>query len=154
MDTAIYDKCNDVNIIKISGKATMKNVTSIEKILNESIKTPILDFTETTYLDSTFLGLIAKYTMIFKNKNNEYLNLLKPNKEIVNILKQTGILKFLVILDEEILIEGKQIESLPANPKQILELHETLMNLNDENKKTFASVVEQMKKVVGNKDEK
>ncbi|VWL85769.1 STAS domain-containing protein [Oceanivirga miroungae] len=154
MDTIILSTNNGVDIIRLDGKATMKNVSEITKILDEAKNVPIFDFTKVTYLDSTFLGLIAKYTMLYKTKYNKYLTIINPCELVLNLLKQTGILKFLIILNENTTsVNGKVIESKMATPEQILELHEILSDLNEENKKEFEKVVEQMRKVVGKKDE-
>lgn len=144
-----YDEYNSVRIIKIKGRATMKISQDVERLLMDNIKTPIIDFSEVEYLDSTFLGLIAKYTMIYKQKNNEFLTILKPDEKVLQLLRQTGILNFVVIIDKTILINAKPIEisELDSNiSDHILELHEILMNLNEDNKKVFGPVVEQMKK--------
>lgn len=153
MDTIILATNNGTSIIKLEGKATMKSVSEISKILDNVEKTPIFDFSKVSYLDSTFLGLIAKYTMIYKSKYNKYLTIINPSELVVNLLKQTGILKFLIILNENITVNGRIIENKMATPEQILELHEILSDLNEENKKEFEKVVEQMRKVVGKNNE-
>lgn len=68
MDKIEVAKVQDVDILKIYGKATMKNSQAIADLMDKMNKTPILDLSETTYVDSTFLGLIAKYTMLFKKE--------------------------------------------------------------------------------------
>lgn len=144
-----FDIIDGIKIIKIKGKASMKISQDIEKLLDNNENTPILDLSEVEYLDSTFLGLIAKYTMIYKSKNDEFLNVLRPNDVVLDLLKQTGILNFIVVLDKTILINSKPItlNGVDKNlANHILELHEILMNLNEENKKIFGPVVEQMKK--------
>lgn len=144
-----FDIIDGIKIIKIKGKASMKISQDVEKLLDNNENTPILDLSEVEYLDSTFLGLIAKYTMIYKSKNDEFLNVLRPNDVVLDLLKQTGILNFVVVLDKTILINSKPItlNGVDKNlANHILELHEILMNLNEENKKIFGPVVEQMKK--------
>ena len=110
---------------------------------------------ETTYMDSTFLGMIAKIAIELKTKKNKKLVVLNPSQEAKGFLKQTGITKFIdIINEEEIKSESLKAISLETNDnmndksRYILEMHEVLMNLNDENKKVFQSVVDAMKKVV------
>lgn len=54
MENISVAQVNGVNIIKIVGKAVMQISPSVEKLLIESKKTPILDLSETSYIDSTF----------------------------------------------------------------------------------------------------
>lgn len=150
MDKILVDEINSVKIISIQGNANMNLSQSVSEILDKCESTPILDLSKSEYIDSTFLGLIAKYTMLFKSKNDEFLTILKPTKEVLTCLKKTGILKFLIVLDKEININGKQVEIDKIDnrklAKHILELHTILMNLNEENRKEYSRVVELMKK--------
>lgn len=150
MEQILVDEIKGVKVIKIVDKANMKLAPKVIEILDSCDKTPILDLSETTYIDSTFLGLIAKYTMIFKNRNDEFLSILRPKEEVLMCLTKTGILKFLIILDKDINVNGKVIEVDKIDneklAKYILELHTILMNLNEENRKEFEKVVELMKK--------
>lgn len=152
MGKILADEIDGVKIVKIIGKANMKLSQTVEEIFNTCTKTPILDLSESEYIDSTFLGLIAKYTMVFKKKNDEFLTILKPTKEILSCLFKTGILKFLIVLDKEININGKVVEANKIDnqklAKHILDLHIILMNLNEKNKEEFSKVVELMKKGV------
>lgn len=152
MDKIEVAKVQDVDILKIYGKATMKNSQAIADLMDKMNKTPILDLSETTYVDSTFLGLIAKYTMLFKKKNDEFITILKPTEEVLTCLRRTGILKFLIVVDKTLKISGKEVnvENIDNKKlaKHILELHEILMNLNEENRKEFSRVVELMRKGV------
>ena len=140
MENISVAQVNGVNIIKIVGKAVMQISPSVEKLLIESKKTPILDLSETSYIDSTFLGLIA----------NEFLTIVRPTKSVLDNLEKKGILKFVLIIDKTIQINAKEVEATKISneelKKHILELHEILMNLNEENKKIFSNVVELMKK--------
>lgn len=151
MNNILYATLEKYNIVKVCTSATMKNSEQVSELL-EKDKITILDLSETTYIDSTFLGLIAKYTMKFKNDFNEYLSILNPTNEVLTALKQTGILNFVVILNEDIIVNGTKIEKKDFKSsniaKHILEMHEILSNLNEENKKVFSDVVNKMREVV------
>lgn len=90
--------------------------------------------------------------MKFKNDFNEYLSILNPTNEVLTALKQTGILNFVVILNEDIIVNGTKIEKKDFKSsniaKHILEMHEILSDLNEENKKVFSDVVNKMREVV------
>lgn len=152
MNDILYATLDNMNIVKVCGKATMKNSQTVSELFDSSDKIIILDLSETTYIDSTFLGLIAKYTMEYMKKYGQYLSIIKPSDEVFIALKQTGILKFIVILSEKITINGTKIEKnnfITSNiSKHILEMHEILAKLNEENAIIFNPVIEQMRKVV------
>ncbi len=151
MNDILYATLEKYNIVKVCTSATMRNSEQVSELL-EKDKITILDLSETTYIDSTFLGLIAKYTMKFKNDFNEYLSILNPTNEVLTALKQTGILNFVVILNEDIIVNGTKIEKKDFKSsniaKHILEMHEILSDLNEENKKVFSDVVNKMREVV------
>lgn len=152
-----YNKKNEY-IVKILGKATMKNVKTlsefVDKLLSENSNIS-LEMSEVAYMDSTFLGLIAKLAISIKTKFQIKLKIINPNDIALNYLKQTGILKFVeVIKKEDILgidlkgIEKSTFENNNEKSKYILEMHEVLMDLNEENKIEFKAVVDAMKKVI------
>lgn len=151
MNDILYATLEKYNIVKVCTSATMRNSEQVSEFL-EKDKITILDLSETTYIDSTFLGLIAKYTMKFKNDFNEYLSILNPTNEVLTALKQTGILNFVVILNEDIIVNGTKIEKKDFKSsniaKHILEMHEILSDLNEDNKKVFSDVVNKMREVV------
>ena len=151
MNDILYATLEKYNIVKVCTSATMRNSEQVSELL-EKEKITILDLSETTYIDSTFLGLIAKYTMKFKNDFNEYLSILNPTNEVLTALKQTGILNFVVILNEDIIVNGTKIEKKDFKSsniaKHILEMHEILSDLNEDNKKVFSDVVNKMREVV------
>ena len=151
MNDILYATLEKYNIVKVCTSATMRNSEQVSELL-EKDKITILDLSETTYIDSTFLGLIAKYTMKFKNDFNEYLSILNPTNEVLTALKQTGILNFVVILNEDIIVNGTKIEKKDFKSsniaKHILEMHEILSDLNEDNKKVFSDVVNKMREVV------
>lgn len=151
MNDILYATLEKYNIVKVCTSATIRNSEQVSELL-EKDKITILDLSETTYIDSTFLGLIAKYTMKFKNDFNEYLSILNPTNEVLTALKQTGILNFVVILNEDIIVNGRKIEKKDFKSsniaKHILEMHEILSDLNEDNKKVFRDVVNKMREVV------
>lgn len=158
MDDFLYVNIEGRYIFKILGKATMKNSKNLSDFIDLNFDEIIdlsFEMSETTYMDSTFLGMIAKIAIELKTKKNKKLVVLNPSQEAKGFLKQTGITKFIdIINEEEIKSESLKSISLETNDnmndksRYILEMHEVLMNLNDENKKVFQSVVDAMKKVV------
>lgn len=156
MENYLYTKSNGEYIFKINDKATMKNSKIFSDFLNEIIKDATgisFEMSNLTYMDSTFLGIVAKYAIELKTKKNKVLNILNPSNEAKLLLKQTGILKFVEIINLDQIssynkIDGKDFDDKDAKSKYILEMHEVLLNLNEENKEVFTPVVEEMRKAV------
>ena len=159
----LYGEIENTAFIKAIGNSTMKNSKTasdiIDKLLNGEKKEIILDMSECKYMDSTFLGLIAKYAMEIKMKWNVNLNVLNPTKTVSEGLKQTGIEKFIDIIvssdvDNVVTEEVKSNDfgSKLEKSKYILDMHKTLMNLNEENKETFKNVVDLMEKSIDSND--
>lgn len=157
MDTFLFTEINKEYIFKICGKATMKNSKIFSDFVDEKMKDAegiSFEMSETTYMDSTFLGLVAKYAIDIKMSKGKSLVILNPSEEAYMFLKQTGIVKFVeVITKEDIDINAKEISgtdfsNMNEKSKYILEMHEVLMGLNEENEKVFKPVVDAMKKVI------
>lgn len=156
MENYLYTQLNDEYIFKINDKATMKNFKIFSDFVNEIFETAkgiSFEMSNLTYMDSTFLGLVAKYAIELKSKKNKVLNIINPSNEAKSLLKQTGILKFVEIINLDKIsdyneISGKDFDDKDIKSKYILEMHEILLNLNEENKKVFTPVVEAMRKAV------
>ena len=73
-DRFLYSELEDVIFIKIEGNATMKNSKTLsdllEKIFSGDKKNLVFEMSNCNYLDSTFLGLIAKCALEIKQKWN------------------------------------------------------------------------------------
>ncbi|CAM3087481.1 STAS domain-containing protein [Streptobacillus ratti] len=157
MDNFLYAKLNNEYIFKICGKATMKNSKIFSDFVDDKISEAegiSFDMYETTYMDSTFLGLVAKYSIDVKMNKGKNLVILNPSEEAYTFLKQTGIIKFVELITKEDLnintssIYGSDFSNNNEKSKYILEMHEILMKLNEENEKVFKPVVDAMKKVI------
>jgi hypothetical protein len=144
-------------IFKIIGKATMKNSKILSDYIEsifKDIKTLSFEMSELEYMDSTFLGLVAKFVVDLKTQKSQKFIILNPSKEAYTLLKQTGIDKFCDVINEDIdflnikKVEGEDLSNMKEKSKYILEMHETLMNLNEENRIAFQPVVDAMKKVI------
>ena len=158
----LYGEIENIIFIKAIGSSTMKNSKTISDILDKLLcsenKEIILDMSECKYVDSTFLGLIAKYAMEIKMKWGTSLNILNPTEAVATGLKQTGIEKFVNKIENSYIdnlnieeIQTKDFDDKIEKSKYILDMHKTLMNLNEENKETFKNLVDLMEKSINSK---
>lgn len=155
MDTKVYiERLEDREYISISGKGTMNTIKTISDIidvlLDEKIKIT-LDLTHCKYVDSTFLGLIAQTTQ------KQKLQILNPNDVVLVALKNTGIYKFVDIVNDIDLsnklihqreAEKTQFSSNKEHAKYILKMHKILSDLSEDNKIAFENVVKQMENIL------
>ena len=155
-DRFLYSELEDTIFIMIEGNATMKNSKTLSDLLKQIFdgekKNLVLEMSKCNYLDSTFLGLIAKCALEIKKKWSSTLYIMNASNMVMNGLKQTGIDKFIEKLEDENLdIEATEIEKSDFSERKdktlyILEMHKTLVDLNDKNKETFKNVVDMIEK--------
>ena len=159
----LYGEIENTVFIKAIGNSTMQNSKTVSDILDKLLcndkKELILDMSECRYVDSTFLGLIAKYAMEIKMKWGTSLNILNPTESVSTGLKQTGIEKFINKIENRDLdnlnieeIQTKDFDNKMEKSKYILAMHKTLMNLNEQNKETFKNVVDLMEKSINTQE--
>lgn len=143
--------------IKMVGNSTMKNSKTFESILSRIFsgeeKDIILDMEECNYMDSTVLGLIAKNAIKMKKLWGKKMYAINVPNIILSGLKSTGIDKILEIVAgaKKTNVEVKKIDTQDFIDKtektaHILDAHKTLMELNENNEKTFKNVVNLLEK--------
>lgn len=153
----VYIK-DDICILKLKDRLTMNNSVMLDKFAENSLN-DIYDFylemSEVTYIDSTFLGLIAKLAVDFKMNKNKKIKLINPSSQVLKGFKDTGIINFLeningIDFNNINLEQIDKIDFYNIEEKQhfILKMHEILMNLNEKNRIEFEPVVDQMRKVL------
>ena len=106
----------------------------------------IFDFTECTYIDSTFIGILAGYAINAKN-NGKTVICNNVSDKIKESLVTMGIVRFLKLeKDVAVPAEGyKELSDLPISSidrtRYILDAHKTLVEISEDNKKRFADVM-------------
>jgi anti-anti-sigma factor len=145
-------------IIKVIGKGTMEYCSELfqflsEKIENESAENVYFELSETTYLDSSFIGVIVSVQKKLKKARNGNLILLNPSDKTKEILSTMGLLDIMPIQENDtfknIEISSEIKKKLEKNYQDIqvlLESHQNLMELSSENRKRFSLVEEMLKK--------
>lgn len=145
-------------IIKVIGKGTMEYCSELfqflsEKIENEKAENVYFELSETTYLDSSFIGVIVSVQKKLKKVSNGNLILLNPSDKTKEILSTMGLLDIMPIQENDtfknIEISSEIKKKLEKNYQDIqvlLESHQNLMELSSENRKRFSLVEEMLKK--------
>lgn len=120
----------------------------IEKIFSVlSFNAIIIDLTETTGIDSTSLGLLAKLSILSKQKVG-FLPTLVSNQEDMNRLLQSMGFDQVFNIVSEVTPTDAELEDLPGQllseaqvKEKVLEAHRILMDLNEHNREAFRDLV-------------
>ncbi len=148
-------------LVKVVGRGTMEFCSQLYEHLgvfleknsaNHDLKI-YFDMSETTYMDSSFIGVIVSIDKKIKRIKDSILIVLNPSdkvKEILNTMGLTG----LIPLEENLSIENiklsdeiqKKLAKDYDDIKLLLESHQNLMELSIENRKRFSLVEEMLKK--------
>ncbi|KAA0697028.1 anti-sigma factor antagonist [Halopseudomonas laoshanensis] len=120
----------------------------IEKIFSVlTFNAIIIDLTETDGIDSTSLGLLAKLSILSKQKVG-FLPTLVSNQEDMNRLLQSMGFDQVFNIVSEITPTDAELEDLPGQllsenlvKDKVLEAHRILMNLNEHNRDAFRDLV-------------
>ena len=144
--------------IKITGRASFNSSIDFKVLLNELLQkgftTFVLDLSECSLMDSTFLGVLAGFGLKLTSANNGAqsvsIELLNLNPRITELLENLGVLH-LFKLNQGTLKLPEGTETLPhnaANPtreevtRACLDAHKTLMEINPENVPKFKEVTQ------------
>lgn len=149
-------------LIKMSGNLKYTGSggfdTFIENIFSKiNNKTVVIDLTEALYLDSTNLGIMAKIADKMLTTFNQKTTIISSNPDITTLLTNIGFDDYFSILDEcpDTTTVLSDISEMVTGDRgmalMMLEAHKSLMDLNDENKNVYSSVVDLLEKEVQKK---
>ena len=141
--------------IKITGRANFTSSIDFKTLVNELLQKGcryfVLDLSECTLMDSTFLGVLAgfglKGSSAGKEPGGTVIELLNPNERILELLESLGVLQLFKIVQGQSQDASPDAQSItPACPtkeevtRACLEAHQTLMELNPQNAARFKEV--------------
>lgn len=120
----------------------------IEKIFSAlSFDAIIIDLTETENIDSTSLGLLAKLSILSRQKVGLLPTLVSNHEDMNRLLQSMGFDQVFNILSEGT-PTSVELEDLPGQElseevvkDKVLEAHRILMNLNEHNREAFRDLV-------------
>ena len=98
-------------------------------------------------IDSTHLGLLARLALELKNKLGQELTIVSNGEHVTKALRMTGLQHFALLLDayEGNMPPSECIQSLPDSKRSVakvmLEAHQILVGLNQDNKNTYQDFV-------------
>lgn len=142
-----------VYIIKLSGDVRLNMCSAFEQYLDQmfidsQFKTVLIDLSETEGIDSTTLGQLAKISIISKQQFDLVPTIITPRQDITRILLSMGFDKVFCLLAgttekysnfDELTCTAEDEEIVR---QKVIDAHEILMSLNEENQNKFKELVD------------
>ncbi len=120
--------------------------------LEESPDVPavFVDLSQCQYMDSTFIGLLVAMDKRLQKGSGGRLHVLQPSEECLELLRQIGLMDFLLIEDQVIappqLMQEISVDDVKPGAEFVLRAHEALMETSDEARKKFALLKEMLER--------
>ncbi len=153
----VYAQHNSMYIIKMIG--TIKYTLSsdfdvfIEKIFHsKNFSSIVIDMSETEYIDSTNLGLLAKIANYMFEHFHQKVTIISTNDDVCAILHSVGFTKIFSIIEKPLSCAVKMNDLEPTQAgseylgKVLLEAHEFLAGIDAHNNEVFKNVIDVLKK--------
>jgi anti-anti-sigma factor len=162
----LYAADNGTYVIKLVGDVRVPLCVSLDHFIetlfnNDKPKAILIDLTDSTAIDSTALGMLAKIAIYLQDRRQHKATIISTNPDISRIISTMGFEQVFSVVyhntacanccDELPHVETDEIEIT----KKVLEAHRRLMALNQNNKDTFKCVVDALEleqQVAMNKD--
>lgn len=144
--------CSGVHVLKLVGEVRLNFCSTIDKAIESTTKDPdfatvVVDLTETTLIDSTTLGMLAKLAIMAKKKSHFLPSIISTNPDITRIITTMGFDTVFIILDKPAKTD-QALKELPITElnedelrASVLNAHKILMKLNDHNREQFKDLV-------------
>ncbi|MGB9621365.1 MAG: STAS domain-containing protein, partial [Brevinematia bacterium] len=124
----------------------------LEKLISEYEKLNVyFDLSETTHLDSTFIGLMVVFEKKLSNLNKGNFFILNPSQRVLEILSSMDLLDVLKITNIDVHVIGKYKDIKENIQKDIIELkllietHNHLIQTGEKNRELFSSLEKALK---------
>ncbi len=139
-------------VIKLVGDVRLTLCTTIDDYFDTMFSCAnfvgvVIDLSEVIGIDSTSLGLLAKLAIRAKRKYQLVPIILCPSPDILRLLESMG---FRQVFDirEDLELTSEELDELDVKSvdeasirSKIIEAHRVLMDMNEQNRETFASLM-------------
>ncbi len=109
-----------------------------------------VDLSRCTYMDSTFIGLLVAMDKRLQKGSGGRLHVLRSSEECLELLRQIGLVDFLLIEDTNVAppdrMEEVDSDSLKPGAEFVLRAHEALMETSEEARKKFGLLKEMLER--------
>ncbi|MFT6751560.1 MAG: anti-anti-sigma factor [Candidatus Azotimanducaceae bacterium] len=157
MGNILYANHDNAHVLKFIGDVRVTLGPTLSTFVRSMNKTKdsksiVVDLSETTCIDSTALGFLAKISLHFQKFQGSKPTIISTNPDVTRILVSMGFDSIFIISESDItkcsdLAElPVQHASEPELREQVIDAHQTLMKLNGKNKACFTNLVEALEK--------
>lgn len=146
-----------VYILKLLGEVRLNSCSTIDASIDSIVSDPnfsslVVDLSESSLLDSTTLGLLAKLAIRAKGKSHFLPSIVSTNPDITRVLLTMGFDSIYLIVDKplstidglhELVATELRCDELDEQGmrEQVLSAHKVLMDMNDQNYEQFKDLV-------------
>ncbi len=152
MSKILFAAHEDNHVLKFVGDIRVNLCPTLNGFLQQigsrGEKAIVVDLTETTCMDSTTLGFLAKISLASQDTLGAQPTLVTPNPDVTRVIRSMGFEQIFVIIDHAIHTCDDALE-MPTHVmaeetlrEQVLDAHRTLMKMNDHNFACFRDLVE------------
>jgi anti-anti-sigma factor len=141
---------NGTIFVRVEGRATHLNSHLLKQFVSSSIEQKRgpyqIDLSKCTYMDSTFLGMMAGIASRAMGHSLPPIKLVNPTERVRGMLENLGIIHLFEIVqgptDPAVVkkIEGKAV-SAEEKTRDMLEAHQTLVSISKDNEVKFRDVI-------------
>ncbi len=144
-----YLEVGNILYVRLSGHITAAPCADLRnRIYDRFQKQPpllgiFIDMANCEYMDSTFMGLLVGFNKRLEKAIGKKVILFNTNKTCYELLDNLGVSNLVSFSDEpmEFPENMERLEGArPTNPEFLLNVHENLMELSDDNKKKFQTL--------------
>ncbi len=153
MGKILFAERDGVHVLKFIGDVRVPLGPTLNSFLTrlsrcENFKSMVIDLSETTGIDSTSLGLLAKISLKTQEIFQTRSTIISPDEDITRILLSMGFDQVFIIL-QELVTDCDPPDELPVEimseaslRNQVIEAHKVLMSLNEKNHDEFRDLVD------------
>ena len=138
--------------LRLSGKLCFSSSVPFSEIIDligttQGCKGVMADLREVSMIDSTHLGLLARLALELKKNLGKQLTIVSTGEHVPKALMMTGLQHFALLLDAHAgdMPPTESMQTLPESKRTVaevmLEAHQTLVGLNQENENTYQDFV-------------
>lgn len=152
-----YASLDGTHIFKLVGEVRAQSCISLDKLLSrieqqDNVIGAIVDLTQSTFIDSTVLGVLAKLGIKLNQIHHIQAVMLSTNPDITTLANSMGLGQVFVILNycgdpsvctRELIDENITQKAMLTT---VLDAHKTLMKLNQNNQNMFEPLVKKLEK--------
>lgn len=144
-----------VFVLKLCGDVRLTLSATLDRQARQLAETPgletlIIDLRDTTNVDSTALGFLAKVAMAVHDRVSERPTIIADNPDVRRMLDVMGFSRIFTLVETPI-TDTCELCDLPEIPtdveetrQRVLEAHRILMRLNEHNREEFQPLVEML----------